>query len=341
MAAVAQPDPSSSAPHLHEPHAAVATPQAVALAAPQGLQGEAATQWVTRLIAASGADRTALADSLRTSRMLRNRDVWLALQQQLGNEQALQVMTVASSPEPLATRDTVTSAVLTEAVHREIFGVRITASAGCHPEALDKAVAIVTSMIGNNLYAQEQLADKKLTFVIIPADVAMTALPQFVGLVGQSTFDGRPWEGVRGVGRKETPDGRVAIAAGEETLIGVASTRANYPAGYSVGQHEFAHVLQLDGMTRQQRSRVTELFEARTAADPGNRNGTWSDQYADENEQEYFAQSSNVFFGTNKMGTNQNGRAWLQQNDPGMYAFLVELYERSHDRRGRLVESEG
>lgn len=341
MGLVAQTDPSSTAPHVHDAHPTAVTPQALALAAPQGLHGATANQWVAQLIAASGADRVALADSLRTSRMLRNRDVWLALQQQLGNEQALQVMTAASNPEPLATREMVTSAVLTEAVHREVFGVRITASAGCHPEALDKAVAIVTAMIGNNLYAQQKLADKKLTFVIIPSDVAMTALPEFSGLVGQSTFDGRPWEGVRGVGRKETPDGRVAIAAGEETLIGVASTRASYPAGYSVGQHEFAHVLQLDGMTRQQRGRVTELFEARTAADPGNRNGTWSDQYADENEREYFAQSSNVFFGTNKMGSNHNGREWLQQNDPGMYAFLVELYERSHDRRGRLVESDG
>ena len=39
-------------------------------------------------------------------------------------------------------------------------------------------------------------------------------------------------------------------------------------------------------------------------------------------------------------GTNHNGREWLQQNDPGMYAFLVEMYERSHDRKGRLVEGD-
>lgn len=304
----------------------------------QGLNGETATRWVAQLLATHGADRPALATALRTSRMLRNREVWAALQQRLGNEQALQLVTLASNPAPLEVRDAVTSSVLTEAMHREVFGVRITASAGCHPEALEQAAAIVTAMVGRNEYAQRKLADKQLTFVIIPADRAMTELQEFSALVGKSTFDGRPWEGVRGVGRQETPDGRIAIAAGEETLIGVASARANYPAGYSVGQHEFAHVLQLDGMTSEQRSRVSKLFDARTTADPENRNGSWSDAYAAENEREYFAQSSNVFFGTNKMGANHNGRAWLHQNDPEMYAFLVELYERDHDRRGRLVE---
>ncbi len=328
-------------------HQALAAQGQVAAIDPsQGLTGESAARWVAQLIATHGGDRVALTNALRSSRMLRHRDVYVALQQQLGNEQAMHVMMAANNPDTapppprttIAGRDIVTSAVLTEAIHRDVFGVRITASAGCHPEVLDKAVAIVTTMVGNNEYAQRQLAKKQLAFVIVPADTALTALPEFVGLVGQSTFDGRPWEGVRGVGNLPTPDGRIAIAAGEETLIGVLSSQRTYGSGYSVGQHEFAHAVHLDGMTPEQRSRVTELYNARNAADPGNRGGTWSDQYADENEREYFAQVSNVFFGTNNSGTNKNGRAWLQQNDPGMYAFLVELYERKHDRKGRPVD---
>ncbi len=335
------------------------------------LHGAGATRWVAQVIAASGTDRIALAAALRTSRMVHNRDVWTALQQQLGNEQATQVMMAASNPATgmsstvpstvpgtaaggeahaaTATTSVATGAgapvgpaaavgaVLAEPMHREVFGVRITAAAGCHPESLERAATIVRQMIGRNVYAQRRLAEAQLTFVIIPADRAMTSLPEFAGLIGQTTFDNRPWEDVRGVGKQATSDGRVAIAAGEETLINVPSTRSNYPAGYSVGQHEFAHVLHLDGMTDAQRARVTALFAARQAAAVSAPTTTWSDAYAASNEREYFAQASNVFFGTNQMGSNANGRAWLQANDPNMYTFLVELYERAHDRRGRVT----
>lgn len=332
------------------------------------LHGAGAIRWVAQVIAATGTDNAALATALRNSRMVHNRDVWTALQQHLGNEQATQVMIAASNPAPLTPstaangeahaasatasvaavaatpaavapvgREAAAGSVLAEPMHRDVFGVRITAVAGCHPESVERAAAIVRSMIGRNVYAQRRFEAEHLAFVIIPADRAMTELPEFSGLIGQFTTDGRPWSEVRGVGKQATSDGRVAIAAGEETLINVPSTRSNYPAGYSVGQHEFAHVLHLDGMTGAQRTRVTELFAARQAAASSAPNSTWSDAYAASNEREYFAQASNVFFGTNQMGSNANGRAWLQANDPNMYTFLVELYERAHDRRGRVT----
>ncbi len=100
--------------------------------------------------------------------------------------------------------------------------------------------------------------------------------------------------------------------------------------------HELAHVLESKGMTRAQQRRVKELYAAHQQRDPGDANDTWTDKYGSANEQEYFAQATNAFFGRNVMGANHSGRAWLQRTDPDVYAFLVDLYDKHHDREGDI-----
>ena len=118
--------------------------------------------------------------------------------------------------------------------------------------------------------------------------------------------------------------------------------KSAYPDGYSIGMHEFAHIVEGMGTTRAQKARLEQLYAQRQRADPGNAKDTFSDDYAASNMREYFAQSTNAFFGKNAGGTrrepNQNGREWLRAHDPDMYAFLVELYERDHDKHGDVVE---
>ena len=223
--------------------------------------------------------------------------------------------------------------ILPTQVEREVLGVHVTAPGGVRASALAEVLRVVQVEVGNNVYAQDHFRTSNVAIVIIPAHVSMTALPEFAHLKGQKTFDGRDWSTVRGSGGSPSPNGRFSIAVAEE---GVRATdlKDTYPATYSVGMHELAHVLESKGMTREQRSRVKQLYDAHIKRDPRDANDTFTDKYGSENEQEYFAQSTNAFFDRNVMGTNHSGRPFLQQNDPEMYAFLVELYDTHRDKHG-------
>jgi hypothetical protein len=235
-----------------------------------------------------------------------------------------------------------------QAITRTVDGVRIYAPAGVDPSAVDRAAEMVHQEVGRNQFAQRQLERQHIGLVIIPAHSKMTDMPEFASLHGQHTFDGaRTWDNVRGEGSARLPDGTYACAVGEEQLVDVPDVLRNYAPGYSVGMHEFAHTVTIHAMTSDQKAPVTRLYQQHAARDPGNRGGTWTDDYASSNEQEYFAQATNCFFGknegaytsqsTHQYTRNNNGREWLQANDPEMYAFLVSLYDHDHDPSGRDV----
>ncbi len=296
---------------------------------------------------ANGDPQSIAAQIIATGRTQDSR-IWNEIQQTLGNSMALKIREAISqnehAREPLApvtdppqdSRATpatpVTGDILPTQVERDVLGVHITAPGGVRTSALDEVLRIVQAEVGNNEYAQNHFRKSNVAIVIIPAHVAMTELPEFAHLKGQKTFDGRDWSTVRGSGGTPSPNGRFAIAVAEE---GVTTTDLKaYPATYSVGMHELAHVLESKGMTREQQARVKRLYAAHIARDPGDANDTFTDTYGSENEQEYFAQSTNAFFDRNVMGTNHSGRPFLQKNDPEMYAFLVELYDTHRDKHG-------
>jgi hypothetical protein len=230
---------------------------------------------------------------------------------------------------------------LTSPVQRVVHGIVIIAPAGAHVAAVEQCAQIVELEIGRNRHAQRKLREAKTTIVIIPARLRMTDISPFDSLRGQSTFDGRDWSTVRGSGGTRAPDGTTAIAVAEENLIKVSGVKSSYPDGYSIGMHEFAHIVEGMGMTRAQKARLEQLFERRQRA-AGDADSKYTDDYAASNKREYFAQCTNAFFGKNAGGTvkdpNHNGREWLRTHDPEMYAFLVELFERDHDEDGNPVE---
>jgi hypothetical protein len=94
--------------------------------------------------------------------------------------------------------------------------------------------------------------------------------------------------------------------------------------------HEFAHTLHSNGLTSAQKARITQLYAARQAA-----GGPWTEAYGASNEQEYFAQCTNCYYGRNA-GIGQNGRDWLRTNDQPMFDFLEEIYGRSFDESGNV-----
>jgi len=227
------------------------------------------------------------------------------------------------------------------------YGVTVVAQAGVHAAALDHCSEFIADEIGKNEHAQSEMKKRKVTVVIIPAGVPMTDLPAFKPLlkIGDGkTFDGRPWQSVRGSGGMQTPDGNFSLGIAEENLVQIKDVISGYPSTYSIGMHEFAHTLEEVGMTSEQKARVVELYDAhaKRGDDAKNSKGTFTDQYAASNEREYFAQSTDAYFGKNGMidrGTGKmsgNGRDWLRQNDPDMYAFLVDLYENHRDKSGKV-----
>jgi hypothetical protein len=327
---------------------------------------------IHQLVMTFGATHEGLADGILALNRANDPAVWTGLQQLLGNAATVRVhqtvlarkpspvepasdpgaqviATQAAAEHPNATttagQQTTTAAPDTKAadpdptllapMERTIAGVRVVAPAGAHAEAIDRCATFIQQEVGKNELAQKKFREAKVTIVIIPAKVAMTDVAQFSKLKGQQTFDGRDWSTVRGSGGMTAPDGSFAIGVAEENLINVKGVLSDYPAGYSIGMHELAHTVHSQGMTKTQQEKVTKLYDAHAASDPGNAKGTWTDTYASANEREYFAQATNCFLGKNAMGTNHNGRAWLEANDPQMFAFLVDLYETAHDDHGK------
>jgi len=321
-------------------------------------------QLITR---AGGTEPHALAAQIAASGHPTDPRLWTAIQQELGNGAATQIRAamnkhLAPTPADSAGADSPAAAppaqqtqhtqqtpaaeatakpddgVLAAPKEATFYGVRVVAAAGVHADAIDRCAQFITDEIGNNVYAQQHLAKARLTIVIIPAKVPMTDLPQFKGLHGQKTFDGRDWASVRGAGGMNTPDGNFSISIAEENLTQAKGVVSAYPSTYSIGTHELAHGLELKGLPEAARDKIKALYAAHDKRDHGNAKDTWTDTYASSNELEYFAQSTTAFFGRNEMGKNHNGREWLEKNDPDMYQFLLALYTVKHDANYRVTQ---
>ena len=120
---------------------------------------------------------------------------------------------------------------------------------------------------------------------------------------GQKSFDGRPWEMVRGL----YDNSRRIIVIGEENI--------SYPR-HSTARHEFAHAFDHTFSEKNQRRlplsvQLWNLFRQ-------DREGLIT-EYAGTNPQEYFAESVEAYF-------RSASREELQQKDPKMYSYLENLF---------------
>jgi len=112
------------------------------------------------------------------------------------------------------------------------------------------------------------LLDKNAVVVVVPKNKKMTDLPQFSSLAGKKTFDGRDWDKVRGSGGMEI-NGHIYVAVTEENTLGtdgegdVSGTQWCYDSGYSTTTHEIAHVIDMHGLTPEDRKKVDDLYKAK------------------------------------------------------------------------------
>lgn len=120
---------------------------------------------------------------------------------------------------------------------------------------------------------------------------------------GERSFDGRPWEVVRGIYCQD----RRLIVIGEE-LLGMQSG--------SAARHEFAHAFDHAFTSRNQRRlplsvQLWNWFSKERKALPS--------KYAATNPAEYFAESVDAYFIV-------EGKSYLERNDPQMFEYLATLF---------------
>lgn len=121
---------------------------------------------------------------------------------------------------------------------------------------------------------------------------------------GERSFDGRPWEVVRGIYCQD----RRLIVVGEE-LLGMQFGSAS--------RHEFAHAFDHAFTSRNQRRlplsvQLWNWFSKERKALPS--------KYASTNPAEYFAESVDAYF-------IPEGKGYLERNDPQMFEYLATLFK--------------
>ncbi|MEU9396617.1 protein-glutamine glutaminase family protein [Streptomyces sp. NPDC048324] len=175
--------------------------------------------------------------------------------------------------------------------------------------------------------------------VVVAKDVPLTTLEQFQHFHGRVLDDGRLMDFLRGLDASST-------AIPEESLLGEPSLPATEagtadPDGYSSVVHEFAHAIHRRGLTAAEQQQIKKAYDDRMAMGP---NASWpdgprldldgvpTDNYSARNEQEYFAQLTNVYFGVNtgEDGATgrprENGAEWVKTHESGLLPLLQRLY---------------
>lgn len=151
---------------------------------------------------------------------------------------------------------------------------------------------------------------------VVPLTGDVSDAPTRRGLRGKSTFDGRWYQHLRGVGGA---DG----ATGEEKLREAAEFAFNTFA------HEWGHQVHRHGLSAAEQARVTSLYRRALAA------GACLDYYAASDEDEYFAQGYEAFVSLVKRGclpeTARHTRAELRARDRPLYDFLHGVLDLSHE----------
>ena len=164
------------------------------------------------------------------------------------------------------------------------------------------------------------LAQNGARHYIVPLNQRVSEVTGFHDVAGQTTFDGRCYESIRGVG------GRISVCGAE--YIEQAAR-----GGYNGIAHEFAHQVQEAGMGPADRQRIRLLYLN------AKRSGRMLDYYAASDEFEYFAQGYEAFVSHFKRPaaglTARHTRQELEVRDPQLYRFILDLAEQAEQVRGR------
>lgn len=156
----------------------------------------------------------------------------------------------AAAPPPTRPNLQASGPQVKNATNPRAGGVATLQAAVSGPPEAKEAVARARDLLGRMLShadpeVVENLVRRQVKIVVIGRHQKLTDAPEFADMKGRRTFDGRPWDGVRGVGSHRLPGGGWAMAVAEENLDD--SGAGGYPPRF-LFVHEFAHMVQLRGL---------------------------------------------------------------------------------------------
>ena len=158
------------------------------------------------------------------------------------------------------------------------------------------------------------LASDSARHYLLRIDQSVSECAGFKELRDRTTFDGRYYASIRGVG------GRIALSGIE--YLDEASR-----GGFNAIAHEFAHQVHETAMTLEDQNAIRRLYAAAV------REGRALDYYAAANEFEYFATGYEAFVsGFKRPGatlTARHTRDELRERDPGLFSMLTKMADKS------------
>lgn len=206
---------------------------------------------------------------------------------------------------------------------------------GSSSSAVAAATALQQQQWQNlDLVGLKQLDGLTIELHVIPHKKKLTDLDDFKALKGQTTFDGRLWDDVRGINIGKTGK-KIRSAVAEEALISIKGMPSGYGPGFVAG-HEDGHAVR-SALSPAQNTALQKLFDdrkkdhappAQNAAD----DAFWlpPSWYAGANSDEYWANSVAAYFNhpysDGEAVVKMYTPGWLAANDAKMYAFLQQVF---------------
>jgi len=151
---------------------------------------------------------------------------------------------------------------------------------------------------------------------VVPLAGELTDAPGRRALEGKSSFDGRWYAHLRGVG-------------GADGATGAEKLRDAAEFGFNTFAHEWGHQVHRHGLSPTQQAEVAALYGRAVARN------LCLDYYAASNEDEYFAQGYEAFVSVLKRGclpeTARHTRRELAWRDPALHDFLLGVLDLEHE----------
>ncbi len=203
-------------------------------------------------------------------------------------------------------------------------GISIISSAKVADEALIRAGKIILHLLSKRKDIFDMMVSSKSKVMIIGVNEEVCDLPEYAWFcVGEK----REYWNKRARGFGGSPEDDCSASCGEENLLCLPGDRYE---GENILIHEFAHLIHLAGIAKVDPAFNDKLEKLYNQA---KEKGLWKNTYTMENKEEYFAETVQSFFNSNRYADPANGvhntinrREKLKSYDPDMYKLLLEYF---------------
>ena len=208
--------------------------------------------------------------------------------------------------------------------HCAALGLDVLGSAAVVSGAVERTAEIIVAMIGHRRDLIDEIIRQRTRVGVMAAGEVTSDMPEYRNIY--TMFPGTDWD-TRARGLGATP--LIPLSSvGEGNVLCDATDR--YP-GESIMVHEFAHTIRIMGLAV-----VDPVMDGRIDAAYATAiaTGRWSNTYAAENSDEYFAEVVQSYFDTNIEGpvggdgvhNHIDTRAELATYDATAYTLVSELF---------------